>query len=218
MSCTLCNHRKEKRFCLALHGRICGQCCGEQREMTLDCPSDCPYLQQARQHEKPKESGYGMPPELFPAVGIREEFLERHEQLIAGILHTLSNISRANPQLRDRELIGALANMAKAQQTLSSSGLVYEEPITNPAQQAIVTTVQHVLHEFRDVEAKHLGYTRLKERDLLQALVFALRLAHRHTSGRPLSRAFIDFLRAGFASAESTTSGVTEARSPIIMP
>ena len=48
LSCAICEIRKEKRFCPAVHGRICPQCCGEQREVTLDCPSDCPYLQQAR--------------------------------------------------------------------------------------------------------------------------------------------------------------------------
>ena len=51
MSCVICEIRKEKRVCPAVHGRICAQCCGEQREVTLDCPSDCPYLQQAREHE-----------------------------------------------------------------------------------------------------------------------------------------------------------------------
>ncbi len=54
MSCAICEKRKEKRFCPAVHGRICPQCCGEQREVTLDCPSDCVYLQQAREHEKPR--------------------------------------------------------------------------------------------------------------------------------------------------------------------
>src|ERR1700690_4136512 len=52
LSCAICEERKEKRFCPAVHGRICPQCCGEQREVTLDCPSDCPYLQQARAHAK----------------------------------------------------------------------------------------------------------------------------------------------------------------------
>src|SRR5712691_3160455 len=41
VSCAICDKRKEKRFCPAVHGRICPQCCGEQREVTLDCPSDC---------------------------------------------------------------------------------------------------------------------------------------------------------------------------------
>src|SRR5271156_6245311 len=56
LSCAICEIRKEKRFCPAVHGRICPQCCGEQREVTLDCPSDCPYLQQAREHEKPRSA------------------------------------------------------------------------------------------------------------------------------------------------------------------
>jgi len=57
LSCAICEIRKEKRFCPAVHGRICPQCCGEQREVTLDCPSECPYLQQAREHEKPRSTG-----------------------------------------------------------------------------------------------------------------------------------------------------------------
>ena len=57
VSCPICEIRKEKRFCPAVHGRICAQCCGEQREVTLDCPSDCPYLRQAREHEKPRAAG-----------------------------------------------------------------------------------------------------------------------------------------------------------------
>jgi len=36
VSCAVCEIRKEKRFCPAVHGRICPQCCGEQREVTLD--------------------------------------------------------------------------------------------------------------------------------------------------------------------------------------
>ena len=56
LSCAICEIRKEKRFCPAVHGRICPQCCGEQREVTLDCPHDCPYLIQAREHEKPRSA------------------------------------------------------------------------------------------------------------------------------------------------------------------
>jgi hypothetical protein len=54
VSCVICEKRKEKRFCPAVHGRICPQCCGENREITLDCPSDCVYLQQARERELPR--------------------------------------------------------------------------------------------------------------------------------------------------------------------
>ena len=36
---------------------ICAICCGEKREVSIDCPSDCPYLIAAhrweREHRKP---------------------------------------------------------------------------------------------------------------------------------------------------------------------
>jgi len=75
LSCAICNVRKEKRFCPAVHGRICAQCCGEQREVTLDCPSDCPYLQQAREHEKPRAAGELDRESLFPSVEIGDLFM-----------------------------------------------------------------------------------------------------------------------------------------------
>src|SRR5512141_256663 len=51
LSCAICDKRKQKRFCPAVHGRICPVCCGTEREVSLDCPGECPYLLQARKHE-----------------------------------------------------------------------------------------------------------------------------------------------------------------------
>ena len=218
MSCAICNLRKEKRFCLALHDRICAQCCGEQREVTIECPSECPYLQQARQHEKPREFGNMLPEEMFPAVEISQDFLARHEPLMAGIAQTLTRFVRSNRNLQDRDVIGALTNMAKSYQTLLASGLVYQEATPNPTQQAIIAVLTELLREFREVEAKHLGYTSLKDRDVLQALVFTLRLVHLHTSGRPLSRAFIDFLQERFPEANAPLDAPGGDGSRIIIP
>jgi hypothetical protein len=218
VSCSICKIRKEKRFCLALHERICAQCCGEQREVTIDCPSECPYLQQARQHDKPREFVEGLPEELFPAVQINEDYLAGHEALLAGIVQTLGRISRSNRNLHDRDLIGALTNMAKSYQTLISSGLVYQETLPNPAQQAIIGVLNELLEEFREVETKHQGYTSLKDSDVLKALVFTLRLMHVHTSGRPLSREFIDFLHEQFPEASAPLDSAADAGSRIIMP
>ena len=218
LTCPICNLRKEKRFCLALCDRICPQCCGEQREVTLECPSECPYLQQARQHEKPHDAQEDPPEEMFPAIRLRQDFLDHHEPLIAGILATVARISRTDRQLKDRELIGALANMARTQQTLIASGLIYEQTLSNPVQQALIATLREVLDEYREVEKNHLGYTRLKDADILNALVFTLRLAHVHTSGRPLSRAFIDFLRERFPEAPGTPEAGGDSGSRIIIP
>lgn len=217
MSCPICHLRKEKRFCPALHDRICAQCCGEQREVTLDCPSECPYLQQARQHEKPREFGSPLPDELFPAVEISSDFLARHEPLLAGIAQTLARITRSDRNLHDRDLMGAVANLAKSYQTLVASGLVYQETTPNPAQQAIIAVLTELLREFREVEAKHLGYTSLKDRDVLKVLVFTLRWVYMQTSGRPLSRGFIDFLHERFPAAPPLESA-SEAGSRIIIP
>jgi len=218
LACSICNIRKEKRFCLAVHGRICAQCCGEQREVTLDCPPQCPYLQQARVHEKPRDFGDSVPEEMFPKIVVREEFLEQHEPLITGLLHGLGKVARANSHLRDRDLIGALTAMVRSQQTLSSSGLVYEEKLPNPVQQSVIDSLRKLLEEFRQVEQRHLGYTHLKDRDVLLALVFLVRLAHMRTSGRALSRAFIDFLGERFAAMQTAIEGAAEPNSRLIIP
>jgi hypothetical protein len=53
-----------------------------------------------------------------------------------------------------------------------------------------------MVKEFREAEQKHIGLTRLRDSEVLKALVFLLRLGLGRTSGRPKSRAFVDFLFA----------------------
>jgi len=218
LSCPLCNVRKEKRFCPAVHGRICPQCCGEQRELSLDCPSDCVYLQQARQHEEPRRLEDLPEEELFPAIEVPEQFLREHEPLLVGIWHTLARRYGADRSLTDREVIGALANMAKTYQTMVGSGLVYQEALPGLAQQAIMDAIRLLLQEFRGLEQKHLGYSALKDAEVLKALVFTLRLAHMQTSGRPRARRFLDFLRERFPDSPAAIATADEPSSRIIVP
>jgi len=210
--------RKEKRFCPAVHGRICAQCCGEQREVTLDCPSDCPYLQQAREHEKPRTPGEVDQAAFFPSVEIAEQFLYEREHLLLGLTFALAKSARANPTLTDRDLITALTSMAKAYETLVNSNLIYEQRTTNPALQAIASEIEQMIKEFREAEQKHIGLTRLRDSDVLKALVFLLRLGLTRTSGRPKSRAFIDFLFAQFPESSSPIAAPEQAGSRIIVP
>ena len=113
MSCAICEMRKEKRFCPAVHGRICPQCCGEQREVTLDCPSDCPYLQQAREHEKPRSTADLDPAAVFLQVELGDQFLYEHEHLIMGLSYALAKAVRRDRALHDRDLIAALTALAR---------------------------------------------------------------------------------------------------------
>jgi hypothetical protein len=218
VSCPICNVRKEKRFCPALHGRICAQCCGEQREVTLDCPSDCPYLQQARQHEKQRDISELDRAALFPDVDISEQFLYEREHLLLGLSFVLAKRTRLNRALTDPDLIAALTALAKTYETMVNSSLIYEQRSTNLEHQAIATEIENMVKEFRETEQKHVGMTRLRDSDVLKALVFLLRMGMARTSGRPKSRAFIDFLWTQFPEDKSAIAAPEDTGSRIIVP
>jgi hypothetical protein len=217
LACAICEKRKEKRFCPAVHGRICPQCCGEQREVSLDCPSECVYLQQAREHEKPRPIEQLDREGLLPNVEIPQQFLYEQEHLILGLTYALANGARHDRAIRDADLIATLGAMAKSYETLANSGLHFEAPLTNLAHQAIAAELQKMIKEYREAEHKHLGYTRLRDSDVLRALVFLLRMAVGRTSGRPRSRAYVDFLSGQFPERQSPVAAPQEA-SRIIVP
>jgi hypothetical protein len=218
LSCMICEVRKEKRFCPAVHGRICPQCCGEQREVTLDCPSDCPYLQQSRQHEKPRSAEEFDAGALFLQVEISDQFTYEREHLLMGLSYALVKAVRADRKLNDRDLIAALSAMSIRYERLVNSGLHYEQPLTSTAQHAAAAQVEEMVKQYRQAEQKQLGYSNLRDADVLKALVFLLRLGHGRSSGRPKSRAFIDFLFAQFPEKETAVVTPQEAGSRIIVP
>jgi len=218
MSCAICHVRKEKRFCPALHDRICPQCCGREREVTLDCPSTCEWLQQARRHERPRDLRSLSGEELFLDVEVGNNFIYEREPLMVGLTFALARAARADRSINDRDLIAAVSAMARSYQTLVSSGLVYETPSTSLPQQAIAGEVQKMIAEYRQTEEKHLGFATLKESEVLQALVFLVRMAQARTNGRPRSRAFIDFLLAQFPERESQVVSPGETASRLIVP
>ncbi|HTC46040.1 MAG TPA: hypothetical protein VK722_01865 [Candidatus Aquilonibacter sp.] len=218
MSCAICEIRKEKRFCPAVHGRICPQCCGEQREVTLDCPSDCPYLQQARQHEKPRPAGDFDAASLFLHIEVSEQFTYEREHLLMGLSYALAKAAQADRSLNDRDLISALSAMCTSYERLANSGLHYEQPLTSRSQQSVAAQIEEMVKQYREAEQKQLGYSNLRDADVLGALVFLLRLGHGRTSGRPKSRAFIDFLVAQFPEQQSAVVAPQDAGSRIIVP
>jgi hypothetical protein len=224
LRCTICEERKEKRFCLAVHGRICAQCCGEQREVTLDCPSECPYLMQARTHAKIQNEPPDQfdPAALFPEVEIDEQFLHRWEELVVGLSFALAKSARADRDLMDRDLIAATSSLARSYKTLVNSHLIYEQPTANLAHQAITREVEAMVEEFREAERQHRGEMQgrphLRDSDVLKTLVFVVRMGFGHTSGRPKSRAFVDFLFEQFPEKHSALAGPDEARNRIVIP
>ena len=218
MSCVICKIRKEKRFCPAVHGRICPQCCGEQREVTLECPLDCPYLIQAREHEKPRSADQIDPAALFLQIEVSDQFMYQHEHLLMGLTYALAKAARGDRSLHDQDLIAALTMLAKSYERRVNSGLHYEQPLTSNSQRRAANEVETMVREYREAEQKHMGYSSLRDSEVLNGLVFLVRLAHGRTSGRPKSRAFVEFLFAQFPEKESPVLAPQEAGSRIILP
>jgi hypothetical protein len=217
MACAICEIRKEKRFCPAVHGRICPVCCGREREVTLDCPSTCEYLQQARRHERPRPISELDRELLFPKVEVRQSFIYEREPLIVGLSYGVAQVARADRSLNDRDAIAAITVLAKKYETLTGSGLYYESAVASVPQQAIIAELEKMIVQYRELEQKHVGYSTLKDSEVLEALVFLQRMAHGRTSGRPKSRAFLDFLFAKFPE-KSGVVAPPEAGSRLIVP
>src|SRR5579875_3093926 len=80
MICPICQKRKAKRHCPAKSEMICAICCGTEREVTIDCPLDCPHLVASRQHYDSRRAvDWAKVP--FADQRIPQSVLEVHEQL-----------------------------------------------------------------------------------------------------------------------------------------
>jgi hypothetical protein len=103
-----------------------------------------------------------------------------------------------------------------------NSSLIYEPPTANLAHQSIAREVETMVKEFREAEQQHIdeipGHARLRDSDVLKALVFLLRMGLARTSGRPRSRGLIDFLFAQFPEKQSAIARPEEAGSRIVIP
>ena len=203
MNYTLCETRKEKRFCPALHARICPACCGKHRELILDCPSDCSYLKQARGYDRFR-------PELFEDerwfahVQLEEDLLDAHPVLLQDLVESITQSALANSSLRDRDVIDALSALVRSFETRAHSGLHYEPTRRSLVQQAMIEELREVIADYEE-ESREIGDPHLRDSDALKALVFILRLSLDRSSGRPLSRGFLDFLRTEFKKDGSNT-------------
>jgi hypothetical protein len=214
MACAICQTRREKRYCPALHDKICPICCGTEREVRFDCPIDCPYLQEARRRELPRALESLDPEQLFPKVEVKQQVVYEREPLITGLSFALAKAARSDRGLHDRDLLLALDALTRRFDTLVNSGLHYAATLTSPPVECVIAELEKMLAQYREMEQKHVGYSTLRDSEVLQVLVFLLRTGHARTSGRPRSRAFIDFLAEKFPAAE--TAGTPAAGSLII--
>ena len=201
--CKICSKRRPRRHCLAVEGDICPQCCGEQREVTISCPLECEYLQEARTHEKAPP----LRPEDIPNGDVRvpDKFLRENEPLVYTIAHLILQGAMDTPSAVDLDVREALAALIKTQRTLES-GLIYESRPENAIAGQMQTKFTERFAQWRDQVHEKAGMSIIKEQDVLRSLVFLPRLELQMANGRPKGRAFIDFLHGWLISIQLRAS------------
>jgi hypothetical protein len=197
MKCPICDTRKPRRHCPGIHGEICSVCCGNEREVSISCPLDCPYLMEARQHEKPHE----LNPDEVPNrdVQVTEEFLREHESLFVFLSSKLLEAAIGTSGAVDPDLREALQSLIRTYRTLQS-GLYYETKPTNPIAAGVHQRIQEAIEGLRK-ELAEKNAVPLRDAEILGILVFLERVELHENNGRPRGRAFIDYLRAYFPEA-----------------
>ena len=132
--CEICEKRRPRRYCPGVRNDICPICCGEEREVSVDCPFDCEFLQEARKRDKPQQ----LDPDDIPnkEIEVTDRFLRQNEPLLYTASQSLLQAAAETPGCVDTDIREALAAMIKTQLTLDS-GLIYESKPSNPYAGAI---------------------------------------------------------------------------------
>jgi hypothetical protein len=211
MACAICEIRRPKRFCPGVRGEICSICCGTEREVTVDCPLDCEYLQEARRREKPTPVEEAAIPNRD--IKVTETFLRDNEPLLVFTGRSLAGASFETGAI-DFDVREALDALIRTYRTLQS-GVYYESQPANLMAANIYRALQDALAEFRKREQESLGLSKTRDADVLGVLVFLQRIELDRNNGRRRGRAFLDELR-GFYSAEPGSPET--ATSSLILP
>jgi hypothetical protein len=208
MKCRICDLRKPRRYCPATAGDICSLCCGNEREVSLRCPLDCAYLQEAHAREKLER----IPAERLPSPDIRitERFIEQHMPLVDAVGAILRDAAMAESGAVDTDVQEALDAITRTWRTLES-GLYYETRPDNPLAAHIQTRVQEEIANLRkELAAK--GVPAIPDATFLGILVFFHRMSIQYDNHRRYGRSFIGSFGAAPQAPEPAAS------TPLILP
>lgn len=199
MTCPICQKRKAQRFCPAQGENICSVCCGTEREVTIDCPSDCSYLIASRTYgmERKKFDWSKLP---FADVKIPPAYAQEHVPLLNALNYTISVFARDNKPTVDTDVMAALQSLAEAYRTLSS-GLYYENPPDHRLQRELYERLKAGIEEYKKTAAQNAPAT-VRDGDIRDALIFFTQLGATYLNGRPKGRAYLDMLRSQIKSEE----------------
>jgi hypothetical protein len=212
VSCPICEKRKGERFCPAKAEKICAVCCGKEREVTIDCPSDCTHLISAHRYESEHPRDILADTPLLDET-IPKDVIHTHQQLMAALAFSLAKSCATQPTAVDNDLLAAMEALAQTYKTLST-GLIYEKPPQAPEARELYAAVMSFLDEIKKQQAELGASASFKDTEIFYLLVFLYRMGLLRTNGRPRSRLFIEFLRSQFPEAPE----LKKEESRIIVP
>jgi len=212
VSCPICEKRRAERFCPARAEKICAVCCGKEREVTIDCPSDCTYLLSAHRYESEHPRDIPADTPLLDET-IPQEVLHTHQQLMAALAFSIAKFCAAQPAAVDNDILAAIEALAQTYKTLSS-GLIYEKPPQAPLPGELYASLTTFLDEIKKQQAERGASASFKDIEIFYLLVLLYRMGLLRTNGRPRSRLFMEFLRGQFPEAPE----LKKEESRIIVP
>ena len=199
MSCPICEKRKAARYCPAKGEKICAVCCGTEREVTIDCPSDCSYLVAAHRYEDEHRRSLPADAPLLDEK-IPQDIVYTHQQLMAALAFSIAKFCAVQPAAVDADVLAAIQALAQTYKTLSS-GIIYEKPPDAPLPRELYAALIALISELKRQQAERASSAGLKDSELFHLLVFLYRMGLLRTNGRSRSRRFIAFLRGQFPQA-----------------
>jgi len=200
LACPICEKIKAKRYCPARVESICTVCCGTEREVTIDCPSDCSYLVESRKHDLGRrEVDWKTVP--FSDVQVSRSTVNRHQLLVTEFAYTICKYTGENPPVTDSDIIASLESLAEAYQTLSS-GIYYEKPPDYLLQRGLYEALRAAIKEYNQAGSTDPGFETPRDSEVRDILIFLTQLGATRANGRPKGRAYLDVLRSQFKSDE----------------
>lgn len=208
ITCPVCDKRKPRRVCPAKGASICSLCCGQEREVSINCPLDCTYLRESRQREHVSR----LDPKVFPfkEIEVDRQFLEGHGDLLNDLAKNTLESAITVHGAADTDTQQALEALIKGYKTLEN-GIHYEPRPDSTYGRAVFDQLREWIHGLQRRETEQTGFKRTRDKDIMVLLVFLYRMALDRDNGKPKGRAFLDFLQGHF-QVES------ESQSALIIP
>ena len=210
MTCPICEKRKPERYCPAKGEKICAVCCGTEREVSIDCHSDCSYLVAAHRYEDQHQRDLPADTPLLDAR-ISQDLIYLHQNFLSGLAFAAAKFTAAHPETADPDVLAAVEALAETHKTLSS-GILYEKPPAAPLARELYAALAAFVTEAREEAARSgasrgsssvalTGGSTIKDSEIFALLVFLYRMGLLRTNGRPRARRFVEFLRGQFPAA-----------------